>query len=76
MFLRKARKIRGYAATCVNATVSRQAEIISESLNLMHPLVQDRNDADVIVREAAPIDKMLFVAEEVTFDTKLRRHGS
>ena len=36
----------------------------------MHPLVQHGDDADVAVREAAPIDEMPLVAEEITFHTE------
>lgn len=51
--------------------VSRQVEIIPEPLDLMHPLMEDRNDADIAAREAAPIDKMLLVAEKISVDAKL-----
>lgn len=40
----------GIRKHAVNATVSRQAKIISKPFNLMHPLVQDRDNTDVAVR--------------------------
>lgn len=41
----------------------------------MHPLVQHGDDADVAVREAAPIDEMPLVAEEITFHTEGSGNG-
>ena len=42
----------------------------------MHPLVQDGDDADISVREVAPIDVMVFVAEEISLDAELGRDGA
>lgn len=53
-----------------------QAEIFPEAIDLVHPLVQDRHDADVAVREPPPIDEMPFVAEEVAIDAEFGRNGS
>lgn len=44
------------------------SEILPESLNLVHPFVQDRDDADVAVRQAPPIDEVAFVAENIAVD--------
>ncbi len=48
----------------VDWLVSLQAKIIPKPLNLMHPLMQDRNDADVAIREMSPVDEMVLVAKE------------
>ena len=53
--------------------VSSQAEILAEAIDLMHPLVQDRYDSDVLVRQFSPIDEMPFVSEEVPLDTERNR---
>jgi hypothetical protein len=46
-----------------------------EAIDLMHPLVQDRHDADVAVAKPPPVDEVPLVSEKVTFDAELRRHG-
>src|SRR3546814_15662190 len=40
-----------------------EAEVVAEALDLMHPLVQDRHDADVAVAEPAPIDDVPLMPE-------------
>ncbi len=50
-------------------------EIITEAVNLMHPLVQDSHDPDVAIREMTPVDEMTLVAKEVSLDAKFRRDG-
>ncbi|WIY53878.1 hypothetical protein O9Z70_04880 [Devosia sp. YIM 151766] len=52
-----------------------QAEFLAESINLVHALVEDSNDADISVRETAPIDKMPFVLEEISLYSELRGDG-
>jgi hypothetical protein len=47
-----------------------QAEVFSEAIDLMHTLVQDRDNADIFIRESAPIDKVVFVMEEIAFDAE------
>ena len=52
-----------------------QAEIFPEAIDLVHPLVQNRHDADVAVREPPPIDEVPFIAEEVAVDVEFGRNG-
>jgi len=42
----------------------------------MHPLMNDCDNADVTVRQPAPIDEMTFIAEEVAFDAELGWNGA
>lgn len=39
----------------------------------MHPLVQDRHDADVVVRQPPPVHEMMLVPEEEAVDGELCR---
>jgi hypothetical protein len=50
-------------------------EILSEPVNLVHPFMQNRHDADVAVEQLAPIDEVMLVAKEETVDAKLDRNG-
>src|SRR3546814_11914991 len=50
-----------------------EAEVVAEALDLMHPLVQDRHDADVAVAEPAPIDDVPLMPEAEPADAELRR---
>jgi hypothetical protein len=58
-----------------NRPVHLQAEIVPEPVDLVHPLMQEGHDANVPIREAAPIDKVPFVAEKLTFNTKVGGNG-
>src|SRR3546814_20089249 len=40
-----------------------EAEVVAEALDLMHPLVQDRHDADVAVAEPAPLDDVALMPD-------------
>jgi hypothetical protein len=51
------------------------AEVFPKTIDLVHPLMQDCHNADVAVREPAPIDEMPFIAEEVAFNTEFGRKG-
>jgi len=39
-------------------------EIVLESLDLMHALVEDGDDADVAVRQSFPVDEMALETKE------------
>lgn len=52
------------------------AEIFPEAIDLVHPLMQDRHDTDIAVREPAPMDEVPFVAKEETFNAELGGNGS
>ena len=41
----------------------------------MHPLVKDRDDADVAIGKPPPVHEMPLVPEEVPFHSELGRHG-
>ena len=41
----------------------------------MHTLMQDGHDADVVIAQSAPVNKMPLVAKNEAFDTKLGRDG-
>ena len=45
--------------------------VVAEAIDLMHPLVQDRHDADVAVREAAPVNDVALLAEVEALDPEL-----
>ena len=47
---------------------STQSEVIPETIDLMHALVQDCNDANVAIRQTAPVDEVAFIAKEVPID--------
>ena len=51
-----------------------RSEILAEAVDLVHPLVQDRHDADIAVGEPAPIDEMVLVAEDKAIDAELGRN--
>ena len=51
-------------------------EILPEPFDLVHPLVQDRDDADVAVQQAPPIDQVSFVAEHIAVDAELGGDGA
>ncbi|MDQ0625829.1 hypothetical protein QFZ39_005104 [Paraburkholderia graminis] len=57
-------------------TIRSKTKIIPETIDLMHPLVQDRDDADVAVGEMAPIDEMVFVTEKIALNAEFRRNGT
>ena len=50
-------------------------EVLLETVNLMHPLVQDRHDADVPVRQAPPVHEVMFVREVEALNPELGRDG-
>ena len=41
----------------------------------MHALVQDRDDADFLIREPTPIDEVALIVEEVTLDAEFGGDG-
>ena len=49
--------------------------MLPEPADLIHPLVQDGDDADVAAREPAPVDEMVLVVEEIPIDTELGQDG-
>src|SRR5690606_17500399 len=48
-------------------------KIFLEPVELMHALMQDRDDTDIAVAQSAPIDEVVLVAEEGPFDAELCR---
>jgi len=48
-------------------------EILLEARHLVHPLVENRDDAHVPVIEKLPIDQVLLVAADETIDAELGR---
>ena len=40
----------------------------------MHALVKDRHDADIAIRQPAPIHDMAFIAEAEAIDAEISRH--
>jgi hypothetical protein len=48
-------------------------EVVSETVNLVHPLMQDGHDADVAICKQLPIDKMLLIAADIAIHAELRR---
>jgi hypothetical protein len=50
-------------------------EIFTETIDLVHPFMQDRHDADVAIRQPSPIDKMPFVPKIIPLDGELGRDG-
>ena len=48
-------------------------QVVPEPIHLMHPLVQDRHDADVPVRQPPPVHEMMRVAEVEAVDGELCR---
>ena len=53
-----------------------QTEVFPETIDLMHTLAQDRDNADFLIRESAPIDKVVFVMEVIAFDAEFGRDGA
>jgi hypothetical protein len=49
------------------------AKIFLETVDLMHPLMQNRDDTDITIGKSAPIDEMVLVSKEVSFNAKLCR---
>ncbi len=49
--------------------------VIPEAIDLVHALMQNGHDPDVAVREMAPVNQMVLVAEEEPLDTELGRDG-
>jgi hypothetical protein len=56
--------------------IKSQTKIIPKTIDLMHPLVQDGDDAYVTVGEKAPIDEMVFVTEKIALNAEFRRNGT
>lgn len=52
------------------------AEVFSEPVDLMHSLMQDRDDTDIAFRKPTPIDEVAFVAEEVTLNAEFGGDGA
>lgn len=53
-----------------------RVRIVFEAVDLVHPLMQDRDDTDVTVREYSPVDEVPFVTEVVAFDAEVGRDGT
>ena len=51
-------------------------EVLLEAIHLMHPLVKDRDDADVAIGKPPPVHEMPLVAEEIPLHSELGRYGS
>ena len=51
-------------------------KILPKPVHLVHPLVQDRHDADVPVRQPPPVHEMMRVPEVEAFDPELGRDGA
>ena len=63
-----------HAKPCANLTLigkSAESEVILETVNLMHALMQDGHNPDVAIREMTPVDEMTLVSKEEPFNTKL-----
>ena len=50
-------------------------KVLPKPVHLMHPLVQDRHDADVPVRQSPPVHEMMDMPEVEAFDPELSRNG-
>lgn len=53
-----------------------EAEVFPEAIDLMHMLVQDRDNADFVIREPAPISKVALVVEEVALNAEFGGDGA
>lgn len=53
-----------------------QIEVFPETIDLVHPLVQDRDDTDIAIGKQAPVDKVALVAEDIALNAKFRRDGA
>ena len=51
-------------------------DIIPEPVHLVHPLVQDRHDADVPVRQPPPVNEMMCLPEVEALHPELGRDGA
>jgi hypothetical protein len=56
--------------------VASTPESVFEPVNLVHPIVQDRHDADLAIGERLPIDEMAFIAADIAVQAELRRNGT
>jgi len=54
---------------------SAEPEVIPETVDLMHALMQDGHNPDVAIQEMTPVDEMALVAKEKSFDAELGRDG-
>ena len=68
--------VKGSLAPSESPALWAEVAVLAEPIDLMHPFVQDRHDADVAVRQSSPIDEMSFVSEEIPVDAELGRNGS
>lgn len=59
----------------VSGPARAQPEILSEPINLVHPFMQYRHDADVAIGQLPPVDEMLLVVEEKPIDAEFGRNG-
>jgi hypothetical protein len=59
-----------------HSKISRSAEpeVIPETVDLMHALMQDGHNPDVAIQEMTPVDEMALVPKEEPFNTKLSRN--
>lgn len=51
------------------------AKIFLEPVDLVHALMQNRDDTDIAVGQSAPINEVVLVPEEEPFDAELCRDG-
>jgi hypothetical protein len=51
-------------------------QVIPRPVHLMPPFVQDRYDADLLVRETPPVHEMMRVPEVEAFDPERGRDGA
>ena len=51
-------------------------ELAPETIDLMHPLVQDGHDANVVIGEPPPVHEMSLVTEKEPFHAELSRNRS
>lgn len=59
---------------CAILDQSSLAPIIAEPVHLVHPLMQDRHDADVAVQEPPPVDEMMGVPKVEPLHPELGRN--
>ncbi len=62
-----------YWESLVRCRTLAAAEIVFEPFDLVHSFMQDRDDADVAVRERTPVNKMSFISKVIAADTKIGR---
>lgn len=58
---------RDYRATAGMAPANSVTKIFLEPVDLVHALIQDRDDTDIAVGRSVPIDEVMFVREEEPF---------